>query len=71
MEPKEEMTMEVKSRDLDNVTGCCGGPAPEASPEACCLNDAEAKAAGGNGCGCRPNPDAASAPGMIATSCCG
>jgi hypothetical protein len=31
--------------------GCCGGPAP-AGVEACCTDDASAKAAGKSGCGC-------------------
>jgi thioredoxin reductase len=31
--------------------GCCGGPAPEAS-DACCADDAQAKAKGEEGCGC-------------------
>jgi thioredoxin reductase len=31
--------------------GCCGGPAP-AGVEACCADDAEAKAEGAAGCGC-------------------
>ena len=31
--------------------GCCGGPAP-AGADACCKQDAEAKAAGSKGCGC-------------------
>jgi thioredoxin reductase len=31
--------------------GCCGGPAP-AGADACCVKDAEAKAAGQDGCGC-------------------
>lgn len=31
--------------------GCCGGPAPSEA-DACCVADAEAKAAGKNGCGC-------------------
>jgi thioredoxin reductase len=30
---------------------CCGGPAP-AGADACCVKDAEAKAAGQDGCGC-------------------
>ena len=30
---------------------CCGGPAP-AGIDACCVRDAEAKAAGKGGCGC-------------------
>jgi thioredoxin reductase len=33
------------------VSGCCGGPAP-AGADACCVRDAEAKAAGKAGCGC-------------------
>ena len=31
--------------------GCCGGPAPSEA-DACCVADAEAKAAGKSGCGC-------------------
>jgi thioredoxin reductase len=31
--------------------GCCGGPAP-AGANACCVRDADAKAAGQGGCGC-------------------
>ena len=33
------------------VTSCCGGPAP-AEVDACCAQDAEAKAIGQDGCGC-------------------
>ena len=33
------------------ATSCCGGPAP-AGVEACCVQDAEAKADGHDGCGC-------------------
>jgi hypothetical protein len=32
--------------------GCCGGPAPKET-NACCVADADAKAAGKDGCGCR------------------
>jgi thioredoxin reductase len=32
-------------------SGCCGGPAPEAV-DACCVADAQTKAATGQGCGC-------------------
>jgi hypothetical protein len=35
--------------------GCCGGPAPSGS-DACCVEDADAKAAGDVGCGCSPIP---------------
>ncbi len=37
------------------AAGCCGGPAP-AEVNACCVQDAEAKAAGEGGCGCGPAP---------------
>jgi hypothetical protein len=33
------------------VSGCCGGPAP-AAIDACCVDDADAKAIGKGGCGC-------------------
>ena len=33
------------------VSGCCGGPAP-AMVDACCADDADAKAVGKTGCGC-------------------
>ena len=38
---------------LADAEGCCGGP-PLARTEACCAEDAAAKAAGGEGCGCGP-----------------
>jgi thioredoxin reductase len=37
------------------AAGCCGGPAP-AEVDACCVQDADAKAAGEAGCGCGPSP---------------
>jgi threonine dehydrogenase-like Zn-dependent dehydrogenase len=53
-------------------TPCCGGPAP-AGVNACCVKDADAKAAGQSGCGCSTAPDrpqvqahAASAPLPVA-----
>ena len=33
--------------------GCCGGPAPD-NADACCMDDAIAKADGKPGCGCGP-----------------
>jgi hypothetical protein len=36
-----------------DAAACCGGPAP-AGVDACCVKDAEAKAAGDAGCGCAP-----------------
>jgi thioredoxin reductase len=35
----------------EESAGCCGGPAP-AGVDACCQQDADAKAAGSKGCGC-------------------
>ena len=34
-----------------SAAGCCGGPAPT-GVDACCVQDADAKAAGESGCGC-------------------
>jgi thioredoxin reductase len=34
-----------------DAAGCCGGPAPS-GVDACCVKDADAKAAGSDGCGC-------------------
>ncbi|MNY58423.1 hypothetical protein D3C86_1947560 [compost metagenome] len=44
---------------------CCGGPDPTKS-EACCSEDANAKAAGQDGCGCESD----SALTKIASSSC-
>lgn len=51
----------------DDGGACCGGPAP-AAVDACCVLDAEKKAAGEKGCGCGP-AIAAPAPGKCAASC--
>ncbi len=45
--------------------GCCGGPAP-AAVDACCADDAAAKASGEAGCGCA----ATAAKPVVAQSCC-
>ncbi len=37
--------------EAGSVSGCCGGPAP-ATIDACCVDDADAKAVGKSGCGC-------------------
>lgn len=36
---------------VPGAAGCCGGPAPT-GVDACCVKDADAKAAGESGCGC-------------------
>jgi thioredoxin reductase len=46
---------------------CCGGPAP-ANVDACCADDAKAKAGGEAGCGCAP---AQKVPERVASACCG
>lgn len=38
------------------IAGCCGGPAP-AGADACCSDDAVAKAEGKSGCGCGAQPE--------------
>ena len=47
------------------AAGCCGGPAPR-DADACCADDAQAKAEGKDGCGCEP-----AAPQAEAPPCCG
>jgi hypothetical protein len=49
------------------ASACCGGPAP-AAVEACCVLDAEAKAAGRDGCGCGSKEPATVEP---TAACCG
>jgi hypothetical protein len=44
----------------DPGASCCGGPAP-ADVDACCTQDAAAKAAGQDGCGCGSEPRTADA----------
>jgi thioredoxin reductase len=52
------------------ATGCCGGPAP-AGADACCVKDADAKAAGQDGCGCGTAEATSSEPVVAAGACCG
>jgi hypothetical protein len=64
-----------KEKDMNEVDGvekqaCCGGPAPKEA-DACCVKDADAKAAGETGCGCGvPKTGEPRAP-VAASSCCG
>jgi hypothetical protein len=58
-EPTPTVTNTGKPADT-----CCGGPVPAWS-DACCVEDAEVKSAGGAGCGCTPAPRQAPA-----TACC-
>jgi hypothetical protein len=52
------------------ATGCCGGPAP-AGADACCVKDADAKAAGLEGCGCGAAAVASAEPVAAGGGCCG
>ncbi|HEU5102481.1 MAG TPA: NAD(P)-binding domain-containing protein [Roseiflexaceae bacterium] len=52
------------------ATGCCGGPAP-AGTDACCVKDADAKAAGQDGCGCGATAVTSPEPVVAAGACCG
>jgi hypothetical protein len=58
------------AKDHVQATGCCGGPAP-AGADACCVKDADAKAAGLNGCGCGISAVAAVQPVTAGGGCCG
>ena len=58
-------TTDIPGLTLDEGRGCCGGPAPAAS-DACCADDANAKAAGQAGCGCGTEQRAESAK----AACC-
>jgi glycine/D-amino acid oxidase-like deaminating enzyme len=51
------------------AAGCCGGPAPALS-DACCVKDADAKAAGLDGCGCGATAVTSSEPVAAAGGCC-
>ena len=45
------MPMETNTDSSTGQNTCCGGPAPD-NIDACCVKDADAKAAGEPGCGC-------------------
>lgn len=49
-------TREKKTGNEQLSNSCCGGPAPTTA-KACCVQDADAKAAGATGCGCDPTTD--------------
>jgi hypothetical protein len=55
---------------MAEVNACCGGPAPS-DADACCVKDADAKAAGETGCGCgAPKAAVKSVPSAPEPSCC-
>lgn len=72
-EPRKETEMTEVSAVVEQqpvASACCGGPAPKEA-DACCVKDADAKAAGETGCGCgTPKVAQTSAPAAAASSCC-
>jgi hypothetical protein len=56
--------------DQAAAAGCCGGPAP-AGADACCVTDANAKAAGLDGCGCGTAAVETPEPVAAGGGCCG
>ena len=60
-------TTDIPGLDLTE-SGCCGGRAPAAS-DACCVDDANAKAAGQSGCGCATTESAESTAAKDAACC--
>lgn len=71
-EPRKETEMaEVNVVAAQPASACCGGPAPKEA-EACCVKDADAKAAGEAGCGCNSTqPVKQTTAAAVASSCCG
>ena len=58
--------VEASTAKLRDQNGCCGGPAPQGR-DACCALDADAKTAGGSGCGCAAKKAVGT---KSATGCC-
>lgn len=67
---KEQTTMATEPTTNTQPSGCCGGPAPE-GVDACCVKDADAKAAGEAGCGCSDAAPKAETVAKPQTACCG
>jgi hypothetical protein len=62
-------TVNIPGLELEESSGCCGGPAP-ANVDACCVADANAKAGGKSGCGCSAQTAEPKAVAN-ASACCG
>jgi hypothetical protein len=62
-------SVNIPGLQLEEGSGCCGGPAP-ADVDACCVADAVAKEAGDAGCGCSGKA-AETKPAAAASACCG
>jgi thioredoxin reductase len=68
--PVNNLQLVLADSDAQAATGCCGGPAP-AGADACCVKDADAKAAGLDGCGCGTTEATSSVQVVTAGACCG
>lgn len=66
--PETGVCSGAPNADANVASSCCGGPAP-VGVDACCAEDATAKASTGQGCGCGPTK--APEPAPITTGCCG
>ncbi len=60
-EPTRTSSIQTPATSTPAAAGCCGGPAPQGT-DACCVHDADVKAAGGAGCGCATPAPAPVAP---------
>ncbi len=69
---KSDFAMETAevARTAPTQSGCCGGDAPH-GVNACCLEDADAKKSGEDGCGCKSKASVVGAgEGQSITNCC-
>lgn len=69
-ETRKENEMAEQTEVVVQATSCCGGPAPKEA-DACCVKDADAKAAGESGCGCGVAPRVQASQPAAAAACCG
>jgi thioredoxin reductase len=68
---KETEMGEVNAVRETTASACCGGPAPQEAGDACCVKDADAKAAGEGGCGCDVLSSSKPAAAPAKQACCG
>ncbi|HEX6086550.1 MAG TPA: FAD-dependent oxidoreductase [Thermoanaerobaculia bacterium] len=69
-ESRKETDMAEVNAVQEPASACCGGPAPKEA-DACCVKDADAKAAGESGCGCGTPKRVTESVPAVAASCCG
>ncbi len=69
LESSPTSPVDTQTAAASPAVGCCGGPAP-ASTEACCVRDADLKAAGEAGCGCGARASAPATQAQTRPRCC-